>query len=198
MIIRLAFFEISALPEDLTDLIAALPFGEDDRARLRAIKNDASLRHSLAARMALRSLCQDGGVIARTEHGKPYFSEDGAPCFSLSHAGGLAVAACSDEPCGVDLEAFREKLDTQALSKRFFSKEDQASLNSHGDFLTLWTRKEAIAKCLGKPLPELLGKEIALPTRTFREGNFTVTLAAEREFSVEFSPQSTRFQEVLL
>ncbi len=198
MIIRLAFFEIAALPENLTELLDALPFGENDRARLRSIKNDTALRHSLAARMALRSLCQSVGAIARTEHGKPYFSEDGAPCFSLSHAGGLAVAACSNEPCGVDLECSRGSLREDAVARRFFSDAEVTALHRHGDFLALWTKKEAIAKCLGKPLPELLGKEIALPTRTYREGSFTVSLAAEHEFSVEFLTKSIPFQEVLL
>ena len=199
MTIRLAFFSVNDLPNDLNELIRALPFGEDDRQRLLAIKNDDALRHSIAARMALLSLCSDGDrTISRTEHGKPYFSEADAPHFSLSHAKGLAVAALSEEPCGVDLEAFRERLNENALAERFFSKNDQAALKVHGDFFALWTKKEAISKCLGTPLTETIGKECSLPTRTYRDGSFTLSVAAEQEFSIEFSKTSFSFSEVLL
>lgn len=199
MTIQLAFFSVDDLPNDLSDLIAALPFGEDDRQSLLAIQNDTALRHSLAARMALLSLYPDGDrTIFRTEHGKPYFSATDAPHFSLSHARGLAVAALSEDPCGVDLEVFRERLDANALAERFFSETDQAALKAHGDFLALWTQKEAISKCLGTPLTETLGKDLALPTRTYRDGSVTLSLAAEREFSVEFSKTSSPFREVLL
>lgn len=199
MTIRLSFFSVDDLPNDLGDLIAALPFGENDRKKLAAVQNDAALRQRLAARLALLSLCPDGDrTIVCTEHGKPYFSAKNAPCFSLSHTRGLAVAALSEEPCGVDLEAFREKLDTQALSKRFFSEEDQVALKVHGDFLALWTKKEAVTKLLGIPLTETLSKHSACPTRTYRDGGLTLSLAAEREFSVEFFKTSFDFREVLL
>lgn len=199
MIIRLAFFSADDLPKDLTETLDAIPFGEDDRARLRSIKNDASLRHSVAARMALLTLCPDGDrTIVRGEQGKPRFCVGGMPHFSLSHAGGLSVAAVSDEPCGVDLEACRASLDTKALADRFFSDKDREALRSHGDFFALWTKKEATVKCLGTSLSELLGKDLALPTRTYRKENFTLSLAAEHEFSVEFQEPNSPLQEVFL
>ena len=199
MTIRLAFFSVEDLPSDLGELLGALPFGEDDRKKLLAIKNDTALRHRLAARLALLSLCPNGDrTISRTERGKPYFSADGAPYFSLSHSGGLAVAALSNEPCGVDLEVFRDRLDTNALAKRFFSEKDQAALNSHGDFLALWTKKEAVTKLLGIPLTETLSKHSTYPTRTYRDGNFTLSLAAEQEFSVKFQGLSYPFEEIFL
>jgi len=199
MTIRLAFCSVDDLPKDLTDTLNALPLGEDDRARLRSLKNDKALRHSLAARLALLALCPEGDrTIVREEHGKPFFSADGMPHFSLSHADGLSVAAVSDEPCGVDLETYRASLDTNALADRFFSEKDREALRSHGDFFALWTKKEAAAKCLGTPLSELLGKDITLPTRTYRHGNLTLSLAAEQNFSVEFQEPYFQFQEVLL
>ena len=199
MIIRIAVCSEDTLRGDLTEIIDAFPFGAEDASRLRSLKNDAALRLSVAARVALRSLCPEGGTIVRGEHGKPCFAEDGAPHFSLSHAGGLAVAAVADEaPIGVDLELFRDTIPAKALAKRFFSDEDLALLSRHGDFFALWTKKEAVSKLVGTPLTEALSKRIAYPTRTYRDGSFTLSVAAEQEFSIEFSSNDFQFREVLL
>ena len=48
------------------------------------------------------------GRIEKTEHGKPYFSDEPNLYFSLSHTDGYAVCAVGDEPCGIDIEAERE------------------------------------------------------------------------------------------
>ena len=110
MQIRLAFFPCASLPDDLTALIDALPFGDAERARLLGIKNEKAQRESLAALLALQTLCaSDDLTVVRTEHGKPCFSAVGAPHFSLSHAGGVSVAAiCDAASIGVDLEVKRK------------------------------------------------------------------------------------------
>ena len=195
MTIQLAFCSVDTLPSDLTEILNAFPLGEADAERLRSIQNDRSLRQSVAARIALLFLCPSGGTIVRGEHGKPRFAEDGLPHFSLSHSDTLAVAAISDEPFGIDLELDRPELNTDAIARRFFSDGDLADLHTHGDFFALWTKKGAISKCLGKPLTETLSKTVSLSTRTYRNGAFTLSLAAKREFSVE---SNTKLQEVSL
>ncbi|MBO5967732.1 MAG: 4'-phosphopantetheinyl transferase superfamily protein [Clostridia bacterium] len=200
MLIRLAFFSCSDLPEDLTAVISALPFGEAERARLVAIRNGNAKRESLSALLALRSLCAlEDLTILRDENGKPRFSADGAPQFSLSHAGGLAVAAiCEQASIGVDLELARNTMNPAAVAARFFTEAEQKEFSEQGDFFALWTKKEAKAKCLGVPLPSVLSSDLALSTRTYRCGEFTLSLAAEEAFSVEFLNDFSQIQEVLL
>lgn len=200
MRIRLAFYACASLSDDLSAELSSLRFGESEHERLCAIKNGAAKRESLAALLALDSLCDGGDLtILRDGHGKPRFSADGAPHFSLSHAGGLAVAALSDDaPVGVDLEMARDNIATSAVADRFFSEAEQLAFATHGDFFALWTKKEARAKCLGVPLSSVLSTPLSFPTRTYRSGDFTLSLAAERDFSVVFSPNDFHFQEVIL
>ncbi len=200
MRIRLAFFSPKDLPDDLTNVISVLPFGDSERSRLLAIKHDTAKRESLSALLALRSLCDlDDLTILRDKNGKPHFSSLGAPHFSLSHTDGLAVAAIShDAPVGVDLESARDKMDTRAVADRFFTEAELREFSVHGDFLAIWTKKEARAKCLGAPLSSVLATDLALPARTYRFGDFTLSFAAEHEFSVVFSPNDFQFQEVNL
>lgn len=199
MRIRLAFCLTAELPTELSAVIDALPFGENEKTRLRSMRNEGAKRESLAALVALRRLCGDAfGEILRDGQGKPYFSEACAPQFSLSHTGGAAVAAICEEAVGVDWEAPRALLDASSVANRFFTEAEQAELSRHGDFFALWTRKEARAKCCGVSLSSVLSTDLALPTRTYRGGGMTLSLAAEQDFEVEFLNDFYSMQEVIL
>ena len=202
MLIRLAFCSICELDDDLSVTIDSLPFGENEKTRLRSIKNETAKRESLAALLALRKLCGDAALTILRDgqgRGKPYFSEEGAPHFSLSHAGGVAVAAvCDVSEVGVDLETVRDSFDQAAVARRFFTASEQEEFSRNGDFFALWTRKEARAKCLGASLSAVLSEDISLPARTYRANGITLSLAAEREFEVEFLNHIFLNQEVLL
>lgn len=199
MLIRVTFCSIAELPNDLSAAIDALPFGEGEKVRLRGIKNKESLRHSLAALTALSKLCgTDVRTVVRDANGKPRFFGSDAPQFSLSHAGGVAVAALSDEPVGADLEAKRDSRKESAVAHRFFTDAERNDFLTHGDFSALWTKKEARAKCLGLPLASVLSKDLELFTRTYRTEHLTLSLAAEQDFEVEFFQTEFSFQEVNL
>ena len=148
----------------------------------------------------MQSFCGDAAwTIARDGAGKPHFLEQGAPHFSLSHAGGLAVAAvCEASAVGVDLEVARDAAKEAAVAARYFTPSEQTIFAEHGDFRALWTRKEARAKCLGTPLSSVLSRDLALPTRTYRVGNLTLSLAAEEDFEVDFWNDIPDIQEVIL
>lgn len=102
-------------------------------------------------------LVEAGGVeplpeIARTGEGKPYFPDYPDLHFSVSHSGGVSLCALADTPVGADVELVRPrslKLPRYALSER-----EYAWYESRGsrweDFYTLWTLKEARAKCTGE------------------------------------------------
>lgn len=97
-------------------------------------------------------------------HGKPALitTKSGVPTdvqFNLSHSGGLALYALArGREVGVDVEEIREIPDADAVSKRFFSREECHALQSLPDrkraagFFRCWTRKEAYVKGIGTGL----------------------------------------------
>lgn len=92
--------------------------------------------------------------IAVSESGKPY-DRNSDIHFNLSHSGMFAVAAFDECDIGIDIEVPR-KVDLK-LAERFFSPDEnafiKASRSPEKQFLRIWTRKEALIKAYGKPLP---------------------------------------------
>ncbi len=187
------------------DLALALPFGEGEAQRLSAIKNPARLRESYAALLALKHLVGNGHrLIVRTQKGKPHFIGDHAPSFSMAHHGGLAVAACSDTPVGIDLELLRPYTAASAIAKRFFSQAEQERFAAYGGdstaFFRVWTEKEALGKLLGDGF---FYKDLDAPRPPFyqtyqinTDGRcYLLTLCTEQERSVTewLMPQEEEF-----
>lgn len=102
----------------------------------------------------LPPLCQAPG-------GKPRFS-GGQPCFSISHAGAVAVCAFSDREIGVDVEqvtavepSLLSVLQPEELSYlRRFPEAEQART-----FYQLWSQKESLIKARGGALADMLDQE---------------------------------------
>jgi 4'-phosphopantetheinyl transferase len=113
----------------------------------------------LAARRAIAKYCrqhQEVGSrweILRSPWGAPEISGRQDLCLSISHAGSLAIAVVGSRPLGIDLE--RQDDRPQSLGRAFFS-DDEYSWTRCEPLLCrrrcneLWTRKEAVAKLLGK------------------------------------------------
>lgn len=90
------------------------------------------------------------------EFGKPRLKGGWTGDFNLSHSGGRAVLAVSDEAeVGIDLERMRpiEHLD---LAKRYFHRNEVSAIAAPGDvevqrraFFLIWTLKEAVVKAIG-------------------------------------------------
>lgn len=86
--------------------------------------------------------------LQRDANGKPFVA--GGPHFNLSHSGELAlIAICPDAPVGVDLEAPRRLRNPDGLARRMCTPRELAHVQSGGDLLRLWVRKEAVAKAHG-------------------------------------------------
>lgn len=121
-----------------------LPVAE--RARAAAIRRSGQRRRWTASRWALRGVlaryleCDPAGVALRFgERGKPLLEAPHRSLrFNLSHSGGRALIAVGrGREVGVDIERIGDRPE---------------------EFYAAWTRREAIAKCLGAglgvPLPD--------------------------------------------
>lgn len=96
---------------------------------------------------------------ARMPRGKPYVRYDGGSLrMSVSHSANLVVVACSEQPCGIDIERQRPLPFSEDLAP-FLHPEEIRYLRHHpDDLLGLFTAKECHLK--------LLGCGIAAPTQT--------------------------------
>jgi 4'-phosphopantetheinyl transferase len=99
------------------------------------------------------------------EHGKPALADSSSPLrFNLSHSGGLAlVAVTHGREVGIDVERIRPRRGLPKLAERALDPSAAAAVRAtlpaerSAAFHQAWTRREAIAKCLGTglgtPLP---------------------------------------------
>lgn len=81
--------------------------------------------------------------------------------FSISHSGGLCAMALSDTPVGIDLQetcAF-DRVDLDRFAVRFLAPDEYEAFcddPTPEQLCRIWTRKEALAKLLGRPLSSSL------------------------------------------
>lgn len=128
------------------------------RARLERQKNGGKALEALAAYWILRRALEEqyhwSGALppmAWTEEGKPFFPQEPAVHFSLSHTPGGVLAGLSAAPIGVDLER------TRLVHPRLLAR---TGCTGAEDFMASWVRREARAKRLGTPVE--LGAETPL------------------------------------
>lgn len=133
--------------------------------RMPAGKAALSLTGELLARYGLWKLT---GVPPREMRfevqpgGKPVVTVPQGYAFNVSHSGDLCVCAVGTAPVGIDVQ----KMGTvrfDAIARRWFTPDEQKEYGQaedrEGMFYTLWTKREAVGKCLGvglRPLPETL------------------------------------------
>lgn len=89
-------------------------------------------------------------AIFTDEFGKPR-AKSGV-CFNLSHSGDWVLLAIGDNEIGCDIERLRQT-DALRLGKVVFTGGEleliRQSRDRLGVFYTLWTKKEALLKCMG-------------------------------------------------
>jgi 4'-phosphopantetheinyl transferase len=136
----------------------------DERRRAASFVFEADRRRFVVGRGRLRQILSRYVALPPEAlrfrygaHGKPALSPARpAPCFNLSHSGGLAALAIAGCDVGIDIEKVRPV--DGAVAERFFSARENAALRGlHGAdwrdaFYRCWTRKEAVVKALGKGL----------------------------------------------
>ncbi|MGP0018212.1 MAG: 4'-phosphopantetheinyl transferase family protein [Candidatus Sulfotelmatobacter sp.] len=141
----------------------------DELGRAKRFHFERDCLHFVHCRSALRSLLgRYLGMSADEIHfeyqptGKPELAAEQNPGrleFNVSHSANIAlIGVTADRRIGVDIEKIRGDIDTAALSERFFSARERASLealpqNLHLQaFFACWTRKEAFLKATGAGL----------------------------------------------
>ena len=144
----------------MQDLLAA-----DERARLERTFHDIDRRRFLLGRAMARTfagriagLAPHRCTIITGDNGQPRLDHEGAPFFSISHAGDwVVVAVRKNGAVGVDLEPADRDVDFETIA-RFLGARDQTLIHAVAPdrralrALALWTRKEACGKALGQGL----------------------------------------------
>jgi len=122
-------------------------------------------------------------TIAYDDRGKPIaLRADGrsAPCISISHKDGFAVAAAAAFPVGVDIELIDRVRESSVLADRILGAGELELVRRYpkSDELTttLWSIKEASAKAIGAPF---LGheREIEITRLDFEANRAAVQIA---------------------
>lgn len=182
-----------------------LRFGEGERDRINKISKYSSAALSLGGLIALSRAIDELGIecgeltIRRDSFGKPRFLRDGAPAFSIAHAGGISVAAISlgGASVGIDIERIDEGRDTLRISDKFFSASEKEMLSLSEDklfeFYRIWTAKEALMKHGGEGMISVMSADSAhskcvfshYPV-SFENDKYILTLCADGKDEIAF------------
>lgn len=89
-----------------------------------------------------------------TQYGKPYFDDDDAICFNITHSGGFVLCAIGDEvdSLGVDIEQIKPINFVDFRNVWTDSEWDLICKQDERIFYDFWTKKEAIIKAHGQGL----------------------------------------------
>ncbi len=146
--------------------------------------------------------------------GDYFLNERGKPIsnnvfFNISDSKGMVVLAISNNrEVGVDVEILTPK--DQSLVKYVCSEEEYKFVENEIDFVSVWTSKESIVKCLGTgiksnikgiPALPLVGKKtyegLVFYSTSFRYGDsiISLTLKGEEEFDYTLISEDTKYKQ---
>lgn len=137
--------------------------------KVRRLKNENSQRESIGAELLLLSMFKSEfpdepfpPKIHQNQGEKPYFEDYENLYFNLSHSNLYVACAISDNPVGVDIQYMKD-FDKNLVS-RFFTPDEQEfwqnSKSKKEAFYKIWTKKEALLKCLGAGLGKMATKSV--------------------------------------
>ena len=93
---------------------------------------------------------------------KPHLASHPTLFFNLAHSKDYAIIALSNRPIGVDIEYINAHDDALNNLSSIFNEAEIAYISTseqkHRAFYTLWTRKEALVKALGKGIDDDFNK----------------------------------------
>lgn len=152
------------------------------------------LMRSMLIENGLFSLDQSKEIdIQRKDSGKPFLVSPShqigeLPFISISHSGPWIACLLSDphaESC-IDIEDLTMNRPIKKLSSYAFSKDENKFVSEMGKigFYTLWTAKEAIAKCRGQGLSTALKIDLSSQLATLRSKGYKVVKLGEVSYSL--------------
>ena len=101
-------------------------------------------------------------ILAYHENKKPYLPSHPALHFNVTHSEDYALIAIANSAIGVDIEYIAKNDALINTVTHIFNKQEvafiQEALDTHYAFYTLWTRKEAFVKALGKGIDDDITK----------------------------------------
>ena len=110
----------------------------------------ADKKRCIAGGLLLRRFLGDNAIFT-DEFGKPR-AESGV-CFNLSHSGDWVMLAVGEKEIGCDIEQLRQT-DALRMGRVVYTDAElellRGSRDRLGCFYALWTKKEALLKCMGK------------------------------------------------
>ena len=124
-------------------------------------------------RIALDMFLEETGTaghdteIARTEKGKPYFTNLPVQ-FSVSHTGNVwaCLMTAGTDPVGLDIQQVRE-YNFGRIAAKYYTESEQQHISDKGaeGFFGIWTRKEAFAKYTGQGIGRYLAEKDTMNSR---------------------------------
>lgn len=117
------------------------------------------------------------------EHGKPYLADHPEIHFNISHCQKAIAVVVSDQPVGIDVEAFRKASDS--LIDKCMNASEKADIMSSDSpeqtFIAYWTRKEAVFKLFGTGitdnLHDILSEKVATDTTINPDLGYALSVA---------------------
>ena len=163
--LSISYLDVSDIATDV-----ALNYVSKERAdKIKRLKNKNSKKESAGAELLLLSMFAAlfphepfPPKICQKRYQKPYFEDYKNLYFNLSHSNMCAACVISDKPVGIDIQYMKDF--DEKLSQRFFTLDEQNfyknAHNKKAAFYEIWTKKEALLKCLGTGLGEISSKSI--------------------------------------
>ena len=147
----------------------------DEKERANRFHFERDRRRYIVARGSLRKLlggyldCEPGSLqFAYGAQGKPFLAswlDVPNLHFNVTHSVDSALLAFAHQEIGIDIEAVSEHVDVELIAPGVFSPSELAQWQAlpasekRSSFFSLWTRKEALVKALGRgigyPLTEV-------------------------------------------
>lgn len=162
---------------------------EDDR--IRSVAGEMLARTAISEMYAI---APESITFERTRYGKPYTS---LAEFNISHSEDIVVCAVDKAPVGIDVEKIRPV--NLKTAKKVFSENEINYLFGHtpeekefintdnteilSRFFELWTKKEAVGKCVGTGLIHKENYDEYI-IETFRiHGDYIVSAAQKKQLT---------------
>lgn len=130
--------------------------------------------------------CILGGLFIRRFLGNTpiYLNESGKPiaesgvCFNISHSGSYVLFAVDNAQIGCDIEKLKI-VPYERMGKIVFCDNEMAKIKNspdkQGEFFALWTKKEALLKCIGEGFHRP-AKSVDVSDEEFAENSVTYRL----------------------